>query len=155
MGRHAHFYLGPYVVCKIEATTRTINVQACPSTTCSKPKPKGQWESPHTPFCSSCGTAIGPIDITIQSKPSPFEGLPTERLFNLDSDDGYYYFGVNEGKAYPRRFSLEEPHHEDLGLVDIAGEVVWFTARYAAEIAGLREVHADVRVTWGAHCFSF
>ena len=150
MSSHPHVYVGPYVACKVVATPHTTTVIACTSPACPKDKPRAL--APKAQFCDACGSPIGPVEITVDRRPSPWDGIgDAERLFHMDSEDGFYYYGVNEGGVADRDYGVKEGTHVDLHHLHPPTEIAWFIERYAAEIRDLEAIHADVTVSWGIH----
>lgn len=163
MGSYPTVYVGPYAICEVTPYQKTVQVRACPSPTCQKPKPKNQWNHHDGAFCETCGTAIEMINIQVEAHPSPYDALgESERLSPVVPDlparigmtKGCVYFICNESCIKtPCRFVLESPTHINLDGRDKLNEKTWFEDRYEAELDGLRKEYGNVTIAWGLHYF--
>lgn len=124
---------------------------------CQKPKPTREIHSVTSDFCSSCGCRNVPLDITVESWPSPFDALSSERLSAVQPEGiahGTVYFICNEGGAAARKFIIEPESHVGLDGFHVEHETRWFEERYAVELAQLKLYYGNCTIRWGVHYFA-
>lgn len=156
MSMYQSIYLGPYVHCKIRLATRTILVFGCPNKSCSiYVSKKGQDCSREQAFCGKCGSRQVDIEVETTTEPEFYE-VVNEKLATIGRRDFSVLVAVpnvrREGDP-GRHYDTGATVHLDLGSIDMASEVVWFSKAFAPEIEKLKAVYDDVTVAWGFHVY--